>query len=59
VPRVALVLHLEFDYHQGKANIVVDPLSRYSMGILSHIYEEKIGVVMDIHSLVNFEGYLF
>jgi len=38
-------------YHPGKANVVVDALSRLEMGNVAHIDEEKKELVRDIHRL--------
>ena len=38
-------------YHQGKANVVVDALSRMRMGSTSHVEDEKKELVKDIHRL--------
>ena len=39
--------------HLVKANMIVDTFSMFYMGRLSHIDEEKRGLVKDIHKLVN------
>lgn len=44
---------ISLHYHLGKANMVVDALSRLSMGSLSHVDEEKQGLVKYIHHLAN------
>ena len=44
---------INLHYLPGMANIVADALSRLSMGILSHVDEEKRGLVKDIHALTN------
>ena len=36
-------------YHSGKANIVVDALSRLSMGSVAHVEEERNKPVKDVH----------
>ena len=36
-------------YHQGKYNVVVDALSRMSMGSTIHVEDEKKELVKDIH----------
>ena len=38
-------------YHQGKANVVADALSRMSMGSTIHVEDEKKELVKDIHRL--------
>ena len=45
-------------YHPRKANAVADALSRKSMGILSHIVEQRKEIVKELHSLLN-EGCSF
>ena len=40
-------------YHQGKANIVVDALSRLSMGSTAHVEEEKRELAKDVHRLAR------
>ena len=40
-------------YHQGKANFVVDALSRMSMGSTTHVENEKKELVKDIHRLAR------
>ncbi|KAF3667554.1 hypothetical protein FXO38_08528 [Capsicum annuum] len=44
---------MSLHYHLGKANVVVDALSRLSMGSLSHIEEGKKEMVKEIHQLTN------
>ena len=41
-------------YHSGKANVVVDVLSRLSMGNISHVEEEKKELVKEVHQLDRF-----
>ena len=36
-------------YHPGKANVVVNDLSRISMGIVDHVQDEKKELVRDMH----------
>ena len=38
-------------YHPDKANVVVDALSYFFMGILSHVEEAKKNLVRDVHRL--------
>ena len=38
-------------YHLGKANVVFDALSRFSMGSTSHVKEEKRELAKDVHRL--------
>lgn len=38
-------------YHPGKANVVVDTLSRRSMGSLSHVPDVKKELRIDVHRL--------
>lgn len=44
---------MSLHYYPGKANIVVDTLSRMSMGSLSYVNEDKWYFVKEIHHLVN------
>lgn len=44
---------MSLHYHPGKSNIVVDALSRLSIGSLSHVKEDKKGLAKDIHRLDN------
>ena len=38
-------------YHQGKANVVADSLSRISMGSTTHIEDEKKELAKEVHRL--------
>ena len=38
-------------YHLGKTNVVVDGLSRLSMGKTAHVEEEKMELAKDVHRL--------
>ena len=49
---------MSLHYHPGKANVVVDALSRLSMGSLAHIDEDKRELVKDIHCLSNLGAHL-
>ncbi len=40
-------------YHKGKANVVVDALSRMSMGCTSHVEDETKDLVKDMHRLAR------
>ena len=40
-------------YHQGKANVVADALSRMSMGSTTHNEDEKKESVKEIHRLAR------
>ncbi|XP_069146092.1 uncharacterized protein [Solanum lycopersicum] len=40
-------------YHPDKANVVVDALSRLSMGRVSHVDDEKKYLVKEVHQLVR------
>ncbi|WMV29153.1 hypothetical protein MTR67_022538 [Solanum verrucosum] len=40
-------------YHPGKANVVVDALSRMSMGSVAHVEDEKKELVHDVHRLAR------
>ncbi|KAH0712645.1 hypothetical protein KY289_008604 [Solanum tuberosum] len=40
-------------YHSGKANVVTYALSRFSMGSIAHVEEEKRELVKDVHKLAR------
>ena len=40
-------------YHPGKANVVVDGLSRLSMGSTTHLEKEKKELEKDVHRLAR------
>ena len=40
-------------YHPGKANVVADALSRFSMGSSAHVEEEKKELVREVHQLAR------
>ena len=40
-------------YYPGKVNVVVDALSKLSIGSISHIEEEKQKLVKDVHRLAR------
>lgn len=40
-------------YHPGKANVVVDALSRLSMGSVAHVEDERKKLVKDVHRLAR------
>ncbi|XP_075103947.1 uncharacterized protein LOC142178428 [Nicotiana tabacum] len=40
-------------YHPGKANVVVDALSRRSMGSLAHVEADKRTMIKEVHRLAN------
>ncbi|KAH0644675.1 hypothetical protein KY284_032559 [Solanum tuberosum] len=40
-------------YHPGKANVVVDTLSRLSMGSVAHVEDEKKELIRDLHGLAR------
>ncbi|WMV37595.1 hypothetical protein MTR67_030980 [Solanum verrucosum] len=40
-------------YHPGKANVVVDALSRLSMGSVAHVEEERRELANDVHRLAR------
>ena len=42
-------------YHPGKENVVVDSLSRLSMGSVAHVEEERKELVKDAHSIARLE----
>ena len=39
-------------YHPGKANVVVDALSRKSSGSLAHISTKRRSLVKELHELI-------
>ncbi|WMV58314.1 hypothetical protein MTR67_051699 [Solanum verrucosum] len=43
------VYDMSFLYHPGKANVVVDSLSRFSMGSTAHVKEEHREFARDVH----------
>jgi hypothetical protein len=43
-------------YHPGKANVVVDALSRKSLGSLAHIQEVRRPLIKELHELVDEES---
>ena len=40
-------------YHPGKANVVVDALSRLYMGSVAHVEEKRKDLVKDVHRLAR------
>ena len=38
-------------YHDGKANVVADALSRLAMGSVAHVEEKRKELVKDVHRL--------
>lgn len=44
---------ISLHYHSSKANVVVDSLSRLSIGSLAHVEKRKWELVNDIHHLAN------
>ena len=40
-------------YHLGKANVVIDALSRKSAGSLVHISTERRPIVKELHELID------
>ena len=40
-------------YHPGKANVVADALSRFSIGSVAHVEDEKKELVRDVHRLAR------
>ena len=40
-------------YHPGKANVVVDALSRKSVGSLAHISTERRPIIKELHNLID------
>ena len=40
-------------YHPGKANVVADALSRFSMGFVAHVKEERIELVKYVHKIAR------
>ena len=49
---------MNFHYHPGKANVVADALSRMSMGITTHVEDEKKELVKDIHRFAGLDVWL-
>ncbi|WMV09654.1 hypothetical protein MTR67_003039 [Solanum verrucosum] len=53
---VAFLVHIvssEVLYHLGKVNVVVDDLSRLSMGNITHVKDGKKELVRDVHRLAR------
>ncbi|WMV41162.1 hypothetical protein MTR67_034547 [Solanum verrucosum] len=46
-------------YHPSKANVVADSLSRFSMGSVAHIDDDKKKLVRDVHKLARLGVQLF
>lgn len=44
---------MSLHYHPGRDDVATDALKRLSMDRLSHVDEEKQGVVKDIHHLAS------
>ena len=44
---------MNVNYHQSKANVVADALSRIGMGSTAHVEDEKKEFVKDIHRLAR------
>ena len=44
---------MNFHYHRIKANVIADALSRMSMGITTHIEDEKKELAKDVHRLAR------
>ena len=44
---------ISIPYHQGKANVVADDLSRLSMGSTTYVEEEKRDLTKDVHKLAR------
>ncbi|WMV09635.1 hypothetical protein MTR67_003020, partial [Solanum verrucosum] len=42
---------MSMNYHPGKANVVVDALSRLSMGSVAHVEKERMELAKDVHRL--------
>ena len=40
-------------YHPGKTNVVVDALSRLSMGSVAYVVEKRKELVKDVHRLAR------
>ena len=40
-------------YHPSKANVLVDALSRLSMGSIAHVEEDKKKLVWEVHQLTR------
>ena len=41
-------------YHPGKANVLADALSRFYVGSVAHVKEERKELVKDVHRLARF-----
>ena len=46
---------MNVQYHPGKANVVVDSLSRMSLGRTTHIEDEKKELAKEVHRLGVFQ----
>lgn len=44
---------MSLHYHSSKANMVINALSRLSIGSLAHVKKENQELVKDIHHLAN------
>ena len=44
---------MSVNYHPRKANVVVDALSRLSIGSVSHVEEKRKELVKDVHRLAR------
>ena len=42
-------------YHPGKANVAADSLSRFSMGSVAHVEEERNELLIDFTGLLDWE----
>ena len=49
---------MSVQYHPNKANLVVDALTRLSMGSVAHVEEERKELVKDVHKLAHLGVYL-
>ena len=47
--------NMSVHYHTSKANVVVDNLSRLSMGSVAHVEEKMKDPVKDVHKLSRLE----
>ena len=44
---------MSFHYHPGNANVVVDALTRLSIGNTNHVEEEMRNFAKDVHNLAS------
>ena len=44
---------MKLHYHPGKANVVVDALSRLSMGSVAHVEDSKKKLAQEVHQFAR------